>query len=112
MNAQDETRLRLAAEDPAALVGGRRYDPAGPALPAAAMRADLTGRTDLLTFEDELGVDRRRPWQFVAALGLAVGFAAGLLLAVALIPDQPDQVIVPVEEPAGFIAPDPGTWSA
>ncbi len=108
MNAQDEARLRFAAED------------AGLVLIGVEKRPVCYGDTlhldpsidEIVSLDGVLVDDGRRPWQFVAALALAVGFAAGLLLAVALIPDQPDRVIVPVEAPAGFIAPDPGTWSA
>lgn len=119
MNAQDETRLRFAAEHPADVLLG--HDAVGAARAYAGGWCDSCSCTAdrpcdahaaELRLTGELIDEPRFPWQFVAAFGLAVGFAAGLLLAVALIPDQPDQVIVPVDAPAGFIAPDTGTWSA
>lgn len=115
MNA-DQVRLDAAARDAAALVGGADQQFAEPTVPVR--RSGFTGMTgplihEVVTLDGELVDERPRfPWQFAAALALAVGFAAGLLVAVALIPDQPDQVIVPVEAPAGFIAPETGEWSA
>ena len=109
MNAQDEARLRFAAEDGGlVLVGVEKR----PVWYGDTLHID-DAIDEVVSLDGELVDERPRfPWQFVAALALAVGFAAGLLLAVALIPDQPDRVIVPVEAPAGFIAPDAGTWSA
>lgn len=101
MNA-DQVRLDAAANDADALIGGHES-----ITPLRVLSWDPEPIHGELLDEGS-----RFPWQFVAALGLAVGFAAGLLLAVALIPDQPDQVIVPVDAPAGFIAPHTGTWSA
>lgn len=55
---------------------------------------------DNITYLDSESLqDRERFW--LAAGGFAVGMIAGLLLALWLIPDQPDKVIVPVEVPAG-----------
>lgn len=46
------------------------------------------------------GAGRSISWPLVVALGVAGGIIVGLLAAVALIPDQPDRVLIPVEQPA------------
>jgi len=109
MNAQDEARLRFAADDAGLVLIGVEKRPVG-----YGDTLHLDPSTDEIVSLDGELVDEgtRFPWQLVAALALAVGFAAGLLVAVALIPDQPDRVLVPVEAPAGFVPPALGEWSA
>lgn len=53
---------------------------------------------------------RRVCWPLVVALGSVGGITVGLLVAVWLIPDQPDRVLVPVEQPAPsfHVDPEPG----
>lgn len=51
---------------------------------------------------------RSRGWLGLTA-ALAAGIAVGLLAAVALIPDQPERILVPVEQPAPSFHVDPET---
>lgn len=117
MNAQDQTRLRFAAVDTDVMLG---HDTAGAARAYAGGWGDSCSCTaerpcddhaDELLLEGLL-VDQRPARWVVALAAAAFGVAVGLLLAVALIPDQPERIIVPVEQPTGVQAPPPEEWSA
>lgn len=97
MSSQSDVLLDVAANDPTALIGAD----SGPADPVE----QISGTVTML-------VEDRHTSRLAIFLAAALGFAAGLLLAVALIPDQPDRIIVPVEQPAGVQAPPSEEWSA
>lgn len=54
------------------------------------------------------GAGRSISWPLVVALGVAGGIIVGLLVAVALLPDQPTRILVPVEQPAPSAHVEPG----
>lgn len=60
------------------------------------------------SLSEQIPDDIRLPRRTVAAIWLLAGFAFGLLLAVALIPAQPDRVLVPVPQQIDQPATDNG----
>lgn len=47
-------------------------------------------------------------WPLVVVLGVVGGIAVGLVVALALIPAQPERILVPVEQPAPSAHVEPG----
>jgi hypothetical protein len=42
-------------------------------------------------------------WSLVVTLGVLAGLTVGLVIALVLLPDQPERVLVPVDQPSGFV---------
>lgn len=96
----DESRIKLAASDPSTMLG---YTP-----PAGSVTLVEGDPADVVVEAEGLLVDRAPARWLVALLAGAVGVIVGLLVAVALIPDQPDRILVPVEQPSPSAHVEPG----